>query len=126
MASMQGVIKRLISDKGFGFVQASDGNEYFFHQSAVVDGRFDELREGQSLTFDTGQGPKGPRAENIRRALSLSFGRAATCARLSAPSRFTSSLQDVEHGVPVFQRLPVPGNVCAPIVEGAVSCAGAM
>ena len=68
MASMQGVIKRLISDKGFGFVQASDGNEYFFHQSAVVDGRFDELREGQSLTFDTGQGPKGPRAENIRRA----------------------------------------------------------
>ena len=45
MASMQGVIKRLISDKGFGFVQASDGNEYFFHQSAVVDGRFDEAND---------------------------------------------------------------------------------
>ena len=68
MASQQGVIKRLIHDKGFGFVQASDGNEYFFHQSAVVDGRFSELREGQTLTFDTGQGPKGPRAENVRRA----------------------------------------------------------
>jgi cold shock protein len=68
MASMQGVIKRLISDKGFGFVQASDGNEYFFHQSAVVDGSFQQLREGESLTFDRGQGPKGPRAENVRRA----------------------------------------------------------
>lgn len=68
MASQQGVIKRLIHDKGFGFVQASDGHEYFFHQSAVVDGHFSELREGQTLTFDTGQGPKGPRAENVRRA----------------------------------------------------------
>ena len=66
MASMQGTIKRLIVDKGFGFVQASDGNEYFFHQSAVVDGGFDQLREGQTLTFDKGQGPKGPRAENVR------------------------------------------------------------
>jgi CspA family cold shock protein len=68
MASMQGTIKRLIVDKGFGFVQASDGNEYFFHQSAVVGGGFDQLREGQALTFDTSQGPKGPRAENVRRA----------------------------------------------------------
>jgi len=68
MASMHGTIKRLIVDKGFGFVQASDGNEYFFHQSAVVDGGFDQLREGQTLTFDKGQGPKGPRAENVRRA----------------------------------------------------------
>ena len=65
---MQGTIKRLIVDKGFGFVQASDGNEYFFHQSAVVGGGFDQLREGQALTFDTSQGPKGPRAENVRRA----------------------------------------------------------
>ena len=68
MASLQGTIKRLIVDKGFGFVQASDGNEYFFHQSAVVGGGFDQLREGQALTFDTSQGPKGPRAENVRRA----------------------------------------------------------
>ena len=39
---------------------------YFFHQSACADVRFDELREGQALTFEKGQGPKGPRAENIR------------------------------------------------------------
>ena len=63
--SMNGTIKRLVSDKGFGFVVAADGNEYFFHQTAC-DGQFDQLREGQSVTFVTGQGPKGPRAENVR------------------------------------------------------------
>ncbi len=68
MAATQGTIKRLVSDKGFGFVAAQDGTEYFFHQSACVDTRFDELRVGQSVTFERGQGPKGPRAENIRTA----------------------------------------------------------
>jgi cold shock protein len=66
MANTNGTIKRIVSDKGFGFVQAGDGAEYFFHQSACADTRFDDLREGQPVTFDTGQGPKGPRAENIR------------------------------------------------------------
>ena len=66
--SMNGTIKRLVSEKGFGFVAAADGNGYFFHQSAVADGAFDQLREGQAVTFDTGQGPKGPRAENVRLA----------------------------------------------------------
>jgi CspA family cold shock protein len=68
MATMNGTVKRLVSDKGFGFLMGLDGNEYFFHQSACVDVRFDDLREGQSVTFDAGQGPKGPRAENIRLA----------------------------------------------------------
>ncbi len=63
---MNGTIKRLVSEKGFGFVAASDGNEYFFHQSACGDGQFDQLHEGQAVTFTTGQGPKGPRAENVR------------------------------------------------------------
>jgi CspA family cold shock protein len=65
---MNGTIKRLVSDKGFGFVLAEDGMEYFFHQSACVDVRFDDLREGQALTFDKEQGPKGPRANNVRLA----------------------------------------------------------
>jgi cold shock protein len=68
MAATNGTIKRLVSDKGFGFVAAQDGSEYFFHQSACVETRFDELREGQAVTFDKGQGPKGPRAENVRPA----------------------------------------------------------
>ncbi len=67
-ASTTGTIKRLVSDKGFGFIAAADGMEYFFHQSACSGVAFDELREGQSVTFDKGQGPKGPRAENVRLA----------------------------------------------------------
>jgi CspA family cold shock protein len=68
MATMNGTIKRLVSEKGFGFVAAQDGNEYFFHQSACVGTRFDDLREGQAVTFEKGQGPKGPRAENVKLA----------------------------------------------------------
>ena len=67
-APVSGTIKRIVSDKGFGFVAAADGTEYFFHNSAVQDTRFDQLREGQNVTFEKGQGPKGPRAENIRPA----------------------------------------------------------
>ena len=66
MASINGTVKRLVADKGFGFVVVADGQEYFFHQSACTAGAFEDLREGQSVTFDTGQGPKGPRAENVR------------------------------------------------------------
>jgi len=64
MASTTGTIKRLVSEKGFGFVAAPDGSEYFFHQSACD--QFNALREGQAVTFEKGQGPKGPRAENVR------------------------------------------------------------
>ena len=68
MASLSGKIKRLVSDKGFGFIAASDGTEYFFHQSACTPTAFDQLREGQEVTFDVGQGAKGPRGENVRLA----------------------------------------------------------
>ena len=64
MATTNGTVKRLVGDKGFGFVEAPDGSEYFFHQSACAD--FDTLRVGQKVTFEPGQGPKGPRAENVR------------------------------------------------------------
>lgn len=62
---MTGTIKKL-TDKGFGFLAGADGKEYFFHQSACIGTRFDSLREGQTVTFDVGQGPKGPRAENVK------------------------------------------------------------
>jgi cold shock protein len=66
MATSNGTVKRIVSDKGFGFIAADDGNEYFFHQSACVGTSFSELREGQPVTFQKGQGPKGPRAENVQ------------------------------------------------------------
>jgi CspA family cold shock protein len=68
MATMNGTIKRLVSDKGFGFIAAGDGTEYFFHQSACNEVPFSDLREGQAVTFERGQGPKGPRGENVRPA----------------------------------------------------------
>jgi CspA family cold shock protein len=67
MAAATGTITRLVHDKGFGFIAASDGGEYFFHQSSCQT-PFDELREGQAVTFEKGQGPKGPRGENVRLA----------------------------------------------------------
>lgn len=65
MATISGTIKRL-TDKGFGFIATADGTEYFFHQSACTGTRFDDLREGQKVSFTAGQGPKGPRAENVK------------------------------------------------------------
>ena len=60
----QGTIKKL-TDKGFGFIEGERG-DIFFHHSAVTDGSFDNLREGQSVEYTEGHGPKGPRAENVR------------------------------------------------------------
>ena len=61
----QGTIKKLVTDKGFGFI-AGGGKELFFHQSAVEGASFDDLREGQEVEFTEGEGPKGPRAENVK------------------------------------------------------------
>jgi CspA family cold shock protein len=60
----EGTIKRL-TDRGFGFIDTGDGKDMFFHMSNVEGVRFDELQEGQKVTFEMGQGPKGPRAENV-------------------------------------------------------------
>ncbi len=61
----QGTIKKIVSGKGFGFI-AGDNGELFFHSSAVESGSFDDLREGQSVEYTEGHGPKGPRAESVR------------------------------------------------------------
>lgn len=61
---MTGTIIRLISDKGFGFIRAGNGSEYFFHHSSVK-GDFNSLKEKQEVTFEATQGPKGPRAEQV-------------------------------------------------------------
>jgi cold shock protein len=63
----EGTIKRL-TDKGFGFIDTGDGKDMFFHMSSVIETTYDDLREGQKVTFDVGEGPKGPRAENVKLA----------------------------------------------------------
>jgi len=62
-----GKIRTLRVDKGFGFIKDDSGQDYFFHQSAVYGEGLDNLREGDSVEFEIGQGPKGLRAENVRR-----------------------------------------------------------
>ena len=64
MTTTDGTIKRM-TDKGYGFIATPEGTEYFFHQSACSGTAFDELREGQPVSFMVGQGPKGPRAEQV-------------------------------------------------------------
>jgi CspA family cold shock protein len=61
----EGTIKR-ITDKGFGFIEDGSGTDMFFHSSAVEGIDFEALREGQQVSFEAGNGPKGPRAENVR------------------------------------------------------------
>ena len=61
----QGKIKRLVADRGFGFVEG-DRDDVFFHHSEVVGVSFDDLREGQVMEYEIGRGPKGPRAEKVR------------------------------------------------------------
>lgn len=61
----EGTIKRL-TDKGFGFIDTGSNNDIFFHHSNVEGVAYDDLREGQKVTYEAGQGPKGPRAEHVR------------------------------------------------------------
>ncbi len=61
----QGTIKRL-TDKGFGFIANGSGTDLFFHMSAVEGVRFEDLKQGQRVSFTEGMGPKGPRAENVK------------------------------------------------------------
>ena len=64
----QGTIKKVIADKGFGFIQGERGNDLFFHHSAVEGATIESLRVGQAVTYELGRGPKGPRAESVRLA----------------------------------------------------------
>ena len=61
----EGKIKKLVSDRGFGFLEGERG-ELFFHHSEVQGVTFEELQEGQTLEYEVGQGKKGPCATNVR------------------------------------------------------------
>jgi CspA family cold shock protein len=65
---MQGTIKRIVRDRGFGFIKTAEGQEVFFHRSGLRGLNFDSLHEGQAVEFEVRQGDKGPRAENVRGA----------------------------------------------------------
>ncbi|MDQ6876283.1 MAG: cold shock domain-containing protein [Candidatus Dormibacteraeota bacterium] len=60
----EGTIKKLVPDRGFGFIAADDGKEYFFHRSGVQD--FDVLIGGEKVSFEIEPSPKGPRANRVQ------------------------------------------------------------
>jgi len=61
----EGTIKRL-TDKGFGFIDTGSGKDIFFHSSDLEGVSYEELQEGQRVSYTEGRGPKGPRAENVK------------------------------------------------------------
>ena len=65
---MKGSIAR-VTDRGYGFITPEGGDkDVFFHAQALVDVSFDELKEGDPVTFEMTDGPKGPAAANVARA----------------------------------------------------------
>jgi CspA family cold shock protein len=64
-----GTVKRVIADRGFGFIDAEDEKEYFFHRGALDSSLdFDRLVRGEKVEFDVEQSPKGPRAVSVHAA----------------------------------------------------------
>ena len=63
----EGTIKRL-TDRGFGFIDTGKGKDLFFHSSSLQGVSFEQLHEGQKVSYTEGRGPKGPCAENVKLA----------------------------------------------------------
>ncbi len=64
-----GTLKKVVADRGFGFIKADDGQEYFFHRSALDASLvFEQLGAGDKVDFQIETSPKGPRAAHIRAA----------------------------------------------------------
>ena len=63
---VRGRVKKLVPDRGFGFVRGDDGKEVFFHRSGLGANDYDSLSEGDVVEYVVQEGPRGPRAENVR------------------------------------------------------------
>ena len=62
----KGSIKKMVRDRGFGFIRGDDGKEVFFHRSGLNAAEYDNLNEGDAVEYVVQEGPRGARAENVR------------------------------------------------------------
>jgi len=62
----QGTVKWFNGDKGFGFIERTEGDDVFVHYSEIEGNGFKNLAEGQKVEFEVAQGPKGPQATHVR------------------------------------------------------------
>lgn len=68
MASYTGVVKWFDNDRGYGFISANDGNDVFIHHSQVKEkGNDKDIHEGEEVSFDVVNKPKGPSAINVQK-----------------------------------------------------------
>ncbi|MCG2721020.1 MAG: cold-shock protein [Thermodesulfovibrionales bacterium] len=65
---VKGTVKWFNESKGFGFITKEDGGDVFVHYSAIQGSGFKTLTEGQAVSFEVVDGPKGPKAENVQKA----------------------------------------------------------
>lgn len=64
---MTGTVKKVVAERGFGFISAEDGEEYFFHRSGIDSSlTFENLAAGERVSFDVERSDKGPRAAHVR------------------------------------------------------------
>ena len=63
---VRGSIKKMVRDRGFGFIRGDDGKEVFFHRSGLNASDYDSLNEGDAVEYVVQEGPRGARAENVR------------------------------------------------------------
>ena len=64
----EGTVKWFSDQKGFGFIEQESGDDLFVHFSEIKGEGFKTLKEGQKVTFEAGEGPKGPQATNVKPA----------------------------------------------------------
>jgi len=65
----KGKIKKMVRDRGFGFIRGDDGKEVFFHRSGLNAAEYDILSEGDTVEYVVQEGPRGARAENVKQAV---------------------------------------------------------